>query len=176
MELKLDSITGALENKTVQSLGGFLWYGQKEYGDGAINGSIRAVEALFKDPHIPNFRHVFLDLKDTGMLKDLILLGLGGWIAEEINIHPMATKIGRLVKGFAMNGGLGAVIGSLVNHAGIEHSDGGAPGQPYGGHNGYPRGAGYSPLGRRNGGYFTMPTVHPSTPTIGAVLPASPRP
>ena len=120
------SIMDAIQNDKVQNIAGFLLYGQKAYGDGAINGTIRAVEALISDPHIPDFGHIMRAIKADGVIKNLVLVGIGGWIAEEVNVHPQVTRIGKIAKGFSVNATIGALLGYGLNYAGLEHSDGGS--------------------------------------------------
>jgi len=124
MNINTNKIMGALGNKDLQKLAGYWMYASKEFHDGAIDGSLRMVDALMKDPHIPNFSHVIDDLRRSDIIKTLITLGLGGWIASELNIHPQLTRFGKLAKGFAINGGTGVAIGSVIRHASLAHSPG----------------------------------------------------
>jgi len=124
MKINTDSIMKGLQNEDLQMLAGAFFYAQKAFHDGAINGTLRMIDALIKDPHIPNFSHVVNELRWTGLPKDLLMLGLGGWIAEELKIHPKLTKAGNIAKNFAINGGIGAVIMGTINHASLLHSPG----------------------------------------------------
>ena len=124
MKINTGSIMKGLQNEDLQTIAGAFFYGQKSFHDGAIDGSLRMVDALLKDPHIPNFSHVLADLRASGIIRDLVKLGLGGWIAEELKIHPKLTATGKIAKNFAVNGSIGAAIMSTINHASLEHSSG----------------------------------------------------
>lgn len=122
MKINTGSIMKGLQNEDLQTIAGAFFYGSKQFHDGAIDGSLRMLDALLKDPHIPNFEHVIADLRQSGMISQLVKLGLGGWIAETVKIHPKLTKAGKIAKSFAVNGAIGVGIMSTIRHASLAHS------------------------------------------------------
>lgn len=178
----IDSTLGKLNNATLgQALGFFMTELQYDRvrGKPMLGNLMAEIQALMTQPHFPNIDHVVRDLMSDGwagpVFKGSVMAAIAGWILAEIDMHPTVSRIGDTLKTLGSNAALGTAAVVLLDDSSLGYSDG-APGQPYGGHNGYPRGASYSPLGRRNGGYFTMPNVSPGTPSFGGALPASPKP
>jgi hypothetical protein len=122
------NIMDAVQNDTIQKLGGFLLFEKNlvgESGRGILDNTMVQLDYLLHEGHIPNLQHMLDDATrgaSKEVFKTLLMLGIGGWIAEEVNIHPQVTRIGKVAKGFAINGGIGAVIGSALLHASVAHS------------------------------------------------------
>jgi len=170
-------------------LGGLLGFfggasdvGKAWWGDGQAHtfDMLRInITDLMKDPHIPDIGHVLGDLTqgyERSTFFAALMAWIGGYVLKEVDMDPAITKLGSALSKAGFGAALGVTAYAVVKRSGTTHSGGEPAGQPYGGHNGYPKGAGYSPLGRRDGGYFTMPNVPPAGTNLGAVLPASPRP
>lgn len=152
-----------------------MWGGQT-----ALTMLQQNITDLMKDPHIPNLSNVLGDLTG-GYQRNTFMTALAAWIGgyalQEVDIDPTITKLGRALNKAGFGALLGVTAYAIVQRSGTWHSPNNPEGQPYGGHDGYPRGAGYSPTFRQDGGYFTMKNVPPAgTPNLPAILPASPRP
>lgn len=180
--MNLQGILSKLDNPT---LGTALGFAMTELHDDQATGRpmggtlMLQIQNLMTQPHFPNISHVIADLMSDGysgaVFKPAIMAGIAGWVLDEVDIPFVPKSLGKVLQTLGFNGAIGAAAASLLEMSTTSHSPSPA-GTPYGGHNGYPAGAGYSPLGRRNGGYFTMPNVPPQTPTLPSVLPRSPRP
>lgn len=117
----VNKVTGALDNKLLQGIVGYAMYGQYAFHDGALGGSLRMTQALFKDPHLPNLDHVLTDLKNSPLIP-FIAMAIGGWIAQELDVLPGLDKIGRLAKGYGAYGSIGIVAASMLNHMSLQRS------------------------------------------------------
>jgi hypothetical protein len=163
-------------------LGGASDHGKHWWGDGKAHTFEMLqinITDLFKDPHIPNIGHVLSCLTDgyqRNTFMTALTAWLGGYVLKEVDLDPAITKLGSALSKAGFGAALGVLAYATIMESGTGHSGGEPAGQPSRSHNGYPAGAGYSPLGRRDGGYFTMKNVPPAGTNLGAVLPASPRP
>lgn len=174
---------GKLDNPTLgQALGFVLSEFQLDRAKGQpmFGVLMQQIQGAMTHPHFPNIQHVMLDLMSDNFVgpvfKGGIIGAVAGWVLDEIDMNPAVSRIGKVLKTLGSNVAIGAVAVTLLDDSTRSYSGGNPAGRPSGGHDGYPRGAGYSPLGRRDGGYFTMPTVSPSTPTLPTILPSSPKP
>jgi len=126
MDINIGNITKALENPRLQNLLGFLYFQQNLHGTGKmIDGTMTEIQYLMSDFHFPDLSHMAEDMTKGAskpVFKNLLMLLVGGWLLEEIDIVPQLSDIGRLAKGFGMNGIWGALAGSVLLHSGIAHS------------------------------------------------------
>jgi hypothetical protein len=179
----IDSILSKIDNPTLGQALGFTMLEfnyDRHRGTGMFSNLMKNIGDLMTQPHFPDVSHVINDLFygwGSEVFKPAIMAGIAGWILDEVDMNPTISRIGKVLKTLGLNGAMGVAGAVLLDRSSTGFSPGEPAGQPYGGHNGYPAGAGYSPLGRHNGGYFTMPTVPPAgTPNLPVILPRSPRP
>lgn len=129
--MDIGGILGKLDNDRLGQALGFLMTElkyDKARGKPMFGSLMLNIENLMTDPHFPNLSHTINDLmsdKWAGpVFKGGIMVGVAGWILDEIDLNPNISRIGKVLKTLGFNATLGSAAVVLLDQISTSHSTG----------------------------------------------------